>query len=169
VSSGQIVEEIEYAGRADIAALRLRRGFGRVGVLAQGMVVPAALLIAWAVLARQDWLPEQILPSPSEVFGALRDTIDDGTLASSTVTSLRRVAEGFLAEAVFGLGFGFVTGASRLTQTLLAPLFLALSQVPTLGWIPILILFVGIDESLKILDRMGRVHSGRAEYVAGRA
>jgi sulfonate transport system permease protein len=151
VSSGQSTDVIENPGRPSGVPCRFWRGFGRVGGLAQGLVVPAALLIAWGLSANLGWLPEQILPPPSEVFGALRETMNDGTLLSSTLTSLRRVAEGFFAGAVLGLGFGFVTGASRLLETLFAPLFLTLSQVPTLGWIPILILIVGIDESLKVL------------------
>jgi len=151
VFSGPIAGAIEYAGRATNVPRRIGCGLGRIGGLAQGLIVPASLLMAWSVWARLGWLPEQILPPPSEVFGAMRDTIDDGTLLSSTLTSLRRVAEGFFAGAVFGLAFGFVTGASRLAESLFAPLFLTLSQVPTLGWIPILVLFVGIDELLKIL------------------
>jgi len=145
------LEVDRFVGRAGDVAHKFPFDLARLGVLAQGAIVPAGLLIAWAGLLRLGWLPEQILPPPSEVLGALRDTLDDGTLLSSTLMSLRRVAEGFLAGATFGLGFGVVTGASNLARTLLVPLFLALSQVPTLGWIPILILFVGIDESLKII------------------
>jgi sulfonate transport system permease protein len=145
--STQVSDDFEEMGRASSVA----RAFRRVGALLPGVMVPAGLLVAWDLSARLGWLPEQILPPPSEVFGALRDTIDDGTLLSSALTSLRRVAEGFLAGSLVGLAFGFVTGASAWAQALLAPLFLALSQVPTLGWVPILILFVGIDETLKIM------------------
>ncbi|WP_258598188.1 ABC transporter permease [Mesorhizobium sp. AR07] len=96
-------------------------------------------------------MPEQILPPPWIVFDTLLDGIQDGSLLSSTVTSLERVAEGFGAGALVGLVFGTAVGLSKTLREFVDPLFLALSQVPTLGWMPIVILIVGIDEGLKVI------------------
>jgi len=151
VSRPNFVDNSGLSGRADRAARALPRAAARLASAAQGLAAPLVLLAGWDIGARLGWLPEQILPPPTEVLGALRETLQDGSLLSSTLTSLRRVAQGFFAGAVAGLAFGFAIGASPGTRALLTPLFLSLSHVPTLGWIPILILFVGIDESLKIL------------------
>ncbi|WP_245468114.1 ABC transporter permease [Mesorhizobium sp. M1D.F.Ca.ET.043.01.1.1] len=121
------------------------------GILVLGLVVPLGLLTAWTVAALLGQLPEQILPPPWVVFDTLLDGIQDGSLLSSTVTSLERVAEGFAAGALAGLVFGTAVGLSKTLRDFVDPLFLALSQVPTLGWMPIIILIVGIDEGLKIL------------------
>ncbi|TIV87416.1 MAG: ABC transporter permease [Mesorhizobium sp.] len=121
------------------------------GILVLGLVVPLGLLTAWTVAALLGQLPEQILPPPWVVFDTLLDGIQDGSLLSSTVTSLERVAEGFAAGALAGLVFGTAVGLSKTLRDFVDPLFLALSQVPTLGWMPIIILIVGIDEGLKII------------------
>lgn len=118
---------------------------------AQALVVPLGLLAAWIASARLGLLAEQILPPPEAVLGAIEDGVNDGSLLEGTVVSLRRVAEGFAAGALTGVALGMATGLSRPLRGMVQPIFLALSQVPTLGWVPILILIVGIDESLKII------------------
>ncbi|WP_245518847.1 MULTISPECIES: ABC transporter permease [unclassified Mesorhizobium] len=128
-----------------------RRMLPAAGILGLGLVVPLGLLTAWTVAALLGQLPEQILPPPWVVFDTLLDGIQDGSLLSSTVTSLARVAEGFAAGALAGLVFGTAVGLSKTLRDFVDPLFLALSQVPTLGWMPIIILIVGIDEGLKII------------------
>lgn len=128
-----------------------RRMLPAAGILVLGLVVPLGLLTAWTVAAFLGQLPEQILPPPWVVFDTLLDGIQDGSLLSSTVTSLARVAKGFAVGALAGLVFGTAVGLSKNLRDFVDPLFLALSQVPTLGWMPIIILIVGIDEGLKII------------------
>jgi sulfonate transport system permease protein len=112
---------------------------------------PVSLLALWSVCARMGWLPPQILPSPTEVGLALWDLARTGELASNTAISLLRVTEGFAAGSLLGLLLGIAMGLSRTAEDYLKPLFTAFAQVPTLGWIPFLMLLVGIGEPLKIL------------------
>ena len=119
--------------------------------LGLGLLVPMALLVAWQATAIYGWLPEQILPAPEVVLETAREGWNNGSLLSATSISLRRVAEGFAAGAVAGLLIGAAVGLSPAFRRLVQPLFLALSQVPVLGWVPILILLVGLDETLKII------------------
>ncbi|GLS24036.1 hypothetical protein GCM10007874_70570 [Labrys miyagiensis] len=145
---GHIGAPAESAGRKGNIGRNIGPAAGAVGL---GLIVPLALLAAWTLSALADWLPEQILPPPWVVYDTLRDGIQDGSLLSSTVTSLRRVAEGFAAGALAGLTLGVLIGLSKTLRQFVDPLFLALSQVPTLGWLPIMVLFVGLDESLKVV------------------
>ena len=113
--------------------------------------MPAALLAVWSLTAQQGWLPQQVLPVPSEVAGALRDLATNGDLARNAGVSLLRVVEGFAAGAVLGLLLGIAMGLSRTVEDTVKPLFTAFAQVPTLRWIPLLMLLVGIGEPLKVL------------------
>jgi len=122
---------------------RLRR-------LAQGLAVPAVLLALWAGLAAANRLPEQILPAPAAVWAALLDSAASGDLWSNTLISLERVFEGFALGALGGLVLGALLGLSERCRIFLDPLFMFLAQVPTLGWIPLLILALGVDESMKV-------------------
>lgn len=112
---------------------------------------PLGLLLVWSISARNGWLPPQILPSPSEVGLALLDLARSGDLAKDTAISLLRVVQGFAAGALLGLLLGAAMGLSSRIEDYVRPLFTAFAQVPTLGWIPFLMLLVEIGEPLKIL------------------
>jgi len=117
---------------------------------AVALILPACLVVAWAAASRSGGLPEQILPDPRLVLDSLRELWQSGDLLYDMQVSLLRVAEGFAVGGSIGIGLGIVMGLSPRLQLHLEPLFLAISQVPTLGWIPLLILLVGIDEGLKV-------------------
>ncbi|MDR3529235.1 MAG: ABC transporter permease [Rhodopila sp.] len=119
------------------------------GVIA--VLFPLGLLALWSVSARFGWFPPQILPSPTEVGTALLDLARNGDLARNSGISLLRVVEGFTAGSFLGLLLGIAMGLSPKTEDYVKPLFTAFAQVPTLGWIPFLMLLVGIGEPLKIL------------------
>jgi sulfonate transport system permease protein len=143
-SEGRVATPADHAGR-------WRRLGHNAGVVALGLVVPLLLLVTWYGSALMDWLPEQILPPPWVVYDTLSDGFQDGSLVDNTVMSLRRIAEGFAAGAAAGLVLGVPIGLSRTLRQFVDPLFLALSQVPILGWIPVAVLVVGLDEGLKVL------------------
>lgn len=122
-----------------------------LGPVAFGLSLPLALLIAWQLSALYGWLPDQILPAPSVVLQTLHDGIADGSLWSDTSISLLRVLRGFAVGGAIGLALGGAMALSRRLHDYLNPLFLAVSQVPILGWVPLMILLVGIDEGLKTI------------------
>jgi sulfonate transport system permease protein len=115
------------------------------------LLFPAFLLVMWSLAARLGWLPPQILPAPGEVGSALVELARSGDLLRDTGISLLRVIEGFAAGCALGLLLGIAMGLSPTVEDYVRPLFTAFAQVPTLGWIPLLMLLVGIGEGLKIL------------------
>ncbi|ACM39897.1 MULTISPECIES: ABC transporter permease [Rhizobium/Agrobacterium group] len=115
------------------------------------LVLPFALLLLWWLTSVQGWLPEQILPAPRYVYETASNLIGDGELLYHTGVSLRRVVIGFTIGASLGLSLGVLMGLSPRAEDYIKPLFLALAQIPTLGWIPLLMLLVGIEETLKII------------------
>ena len=135
----------------EVVPVRRRRRPTRLASIAVGLAMPVAMLGLWQLTAQYDLLPEQLLPPPQAVYEALRDGVQDGSLLSNTLVSLRRVAEGFSAGAIAGLLLGAAIGLSPLLRRMLEPSFLALSQVPMFGWIPILVLLVGLDDAPKII------------------
>jgi sulfonate transport system permease protein len=122
----------------------------RLQSAAVGLAFPAVLLLLWELSARYGWLPAQILPDPRLVVDTIQEFVASGELLDDTRISLARVAQGFLFGGVAGLLLGIAMGLWPRFQAYVDPLFLAVSQVPTLGWMPLLILLVGIDEELKV-------------------
>lgn len=118
--------------------------------MATALVAPAILLALWAVSSARGWLPDQLLPAPSAVWQQLVENAESGDLWTNTLISLQRVGEGFALGSLAGLLVGAAIGLSRPLREMFDPLFLFVAQVPTLGWIPLLILAVGIDEGMKV-------------------
>ncbi|HKU98528.1 MAG TPA: ABC transporter permease [Vineibacter sp.] len=114
-------------------------------------MIPLLLLVLWTLSAAFEWLPPQILPAPSEVEHSLAEMWRSGDLLRHTGISLQRVVYGFSIGATIGLALGIAMGLSRTVEDYVRPLFTAFAQVPTLGWIPLLMLLAGIGEGLKIL------------------
>jgi sulfonate transport system permease protein len=113
--------------------------------------LPLALLALWTLAARHEWIAPQVLPSPEAVAAVLRDVALSGELWENTRISLLRVLGGFAVGLVGGLTLGVAMGLSPLVKDYVYPLFKAFAQVPVLGWLPLLMLLVGIDEALKII------------------
>lgn len=143
------VDDVE-AGSLDRVNLIVSDWVGaHAGQVLLGLSFPLILFIIWQASSLYGWLPDQILPAPSLVWQTLQDRISDGSLWDDTSISLLRVLRGFTIGAAAGLLLGGLMAASRRFHDYLNPLFLAVSQVPTLGWVPLLILVIGIDEGLK--------------------
>lgn len=123
----------------------------QLGDLALALVLPAGGLALWALAARNEWLSPQILPPPALVWATFEDLLRDGEILGDLAVSLGRVLEGFALGAVAGLALGVAMGLSRRVEAYVSPLFRAVAQVPSLGWLPVLMLLVGIGDALKLL------------------
>lgn len=112
---------------------------------------PLAVLALWQLSSVLGWVPEQVLPPPAQVFQTFGDMLASGELWDNLWISLVRVFTGFGIGLVVGLALGTAMGLSPTVRDYLFPLFKAFAQVPVIGWLPLLMLLVGIDESLKFL------------------
>ena len=119
--------------------------------LAVGLAVSAGRAGAVAAVGRGGWVPEQVLPPPAAVFKVFAELLASGELWDHLTISMVRVAGGFGIGLVLGLLLGGAMGLSPTFRDYVFPLFKAFSQVPVIGWLPLLILLVGIDEGLKFL------------------
>ena len=115
-----------------------------------GSILPALLFALWWTTAERHWVAEQILPPPAFVWASLKDVLQTGELLDHVKFSAARVAWSLLIGGTAGLMLGFGMGLSRTFKAYVFPTFDVLAQLPVLGWIPLLIIFVGIEEPLKI-------------------
>lgn len=120
--------------------------------IAYGLSLPLALLLAWELSSRYGWLPQQILPAPQVVWATVVELWNDGSLVEHTIRSLWRVAVGFAAGTLLGLVIGAVLGLLPRIRAFVWPVFTAIAQVNMLAWLPLLVLFIGIDEELKYVS-----------------
>ncbi|QKV54868.1 ABC transporter permease [Comamonas antarctica] len=132
-------------------AARGRQRLGGVVRTAEPFVLPIALFALWAVGAAQGWIPAQVLPSPQFVWETLSELATSGELWLHAQASLQRVLVGFVAGSALGLLLGAFMGLSKTVEAYLLPAFNALVQIPVLGWLPFVLLLVGIGEPLKYI------------------
>ncbi|MCC3275698.1 ABC transporter permease [Arthrobacter sp. zg-Y20] len=118
--------------------------------LALGLLVPALLLAAWQLAATAGTFSPVQLPSPAAVYTAAADLLQRGQLGRHVAISTQRVLIGFALGSTLGLALGALLGLSRLAETLLGPAIGALRAVPSLAWVPLLILWLKIGEDSKI-------------------
>ncbi len=127
-----------------------RHGLKATGTILLGLILPALIFGLWWLTAERKWVAEQILPSPAFVWESLLFTLEGGELVDHVKFSAARVGWSLLIGGSIGLVLGFGMGLSRTFKAYVHPTFNALSQLPVLGWIPLLIIFVGIEEPLKV-------------------
>ncbi|MCA7921761.1 ABC transporter permease [Burkholderia cenocepacia] len=114
-------------------------------------VLPALLFALWSVGSARGWIAPQILPPPERVVDTLAELASSGDLVRHTLISLQRVLVGFAAGTLLGVSIGVALGLSRTLEAYVLPSFNALVQIPVLGWLPFLLLLVGVGEPLKYL------------------
>jgi sulfonate transport system permease protein len=118
--------------------------------LALGLSAPLGLLVLWQIIHAQQWLPAQILPSPRQTWDIFLEIHASGELVLHLSATLQRVGWSVLVGGSIGLLAGFALGLSPRAKAWLYPSFKVFAQFPVIGWIPLLMLFIGIDEGLKI-------------------
>ncbi len=115
-----------------------------------GAVPPAVVLLLAEAAVRLGWIAPHLLPAPSDVLAALLQMLRDGQLSQHVLASSLRVAGGFALGAGLALLLGALVGLSAFAAALLTPSFQALRAIPSLAWVPLLLLWLGIDEASKI-------------------
>lgn len=115
-----------------------------------GLVLPALLLLVWQLVTTSGLVASHLLPSPASVWDAALDLAARGQLWQYTAISTQRVLIGFAIGAALGLVIGAVVGLSRVGEILLSTTLGAVRAVPSLAWVPLLLLWLKIGEESKI-------------------
>jgi sulfonate transport system permease protein len=114
------------------------------------MVLPLLLLAAWEVLSRTGMVPINLLPPPSLVLWTLWALAKSGELFVHIGITFERVTLGFLAGAAAATLAGALSGYSARWRELLDPMLQSLRNIPSLAWVPLFVLWLGIFEASKI-------------------
>jgi NitT/TauT family transport system permease protein len=107
-------------------------------------------LVLWWLLSASHWISDKFLPSPIDVLQALANLWDRGLLLQDTRASIVRVTLGFMLAAVVATPIGVLMGAFASIRALLEPAIGILRYMPAPAFVPLLIIYLGIDEAPKI-------------------
>ena len=118
--------------------------------IAIGAVIPLLILGIWQLIVTLELVPSYRLPSPSAVFLAGVDLANRGVLGLHIAISTQRVFIGFITGSLIGLVIASFVGLSRLGAYLLMPTLGGIRAIPSLAWVPLLGLYLGINEDSKV-------------------
>lgn len=142
---------------------RLRRA-GR----AEAFIVPVVLLALWETASRAGLVQAYLLPPPSAVVAYLASALLSGELVTHVAVSVMRVLAGFSAGVALALPAAVAVGLSPRAERLLDPTLQAIRGIPSLAWVPLLLLWMGIDEVPKVtLIAIGAFFPFYLNLVAG--
>lgn len=116
-----------------------------------GALLPVAILAAWQIVIVLDVVPSYRLPSPETVFLAGVDLYNRGLLGLHIAISTQRVLIGFVTGSLIGLVVAAFVGLSTFGSRLLSPTLGGIRAVPSLAWVPLLGLYLGINEDSKVV------------------
>jgi sulfonate transport system permease protein len=117
---------------------------------ALGLLLPVTLAVAWEFVVRMGWASGRLAPPPSVIFATFVDLARSGELQRNTLVTLGRVAAGFGIGVFAATILGAAAGYSPLVRRLLDPSLQALRAIPSIAWVPLFILWLGIFEASKV-------------------
>jgi|HigsolmetaAR202D_1030399.scaffolds.fasta_scaffold14917_2 sulfonate transport system permease protein len=120
------------------------------GILLRRLAVPVGLFVLWVLVTLYEVFEPSQLPGPLEVVKTGWNMLISNKLPPHILASSWRVFAGFGVGSFLAIVLGLLVGLSRNAEDLLAPTLQAVRAIPSLAWVPLLILWMGIDEASKV-------------------
>jgi ABC-type nitrate/sulfonate/bicarbonate transport system permease component len=115
-----------------------------------GIALIIFLLVLWQLAAQLKWVSPLSLPSVTSVLATLWDLLLSGELLKELASSLWRMFAGYFIGGALGVLLGLLMASFRPVYNLLEPITEILRPIPSPAYVPIAILFLGIDDEMKI-------------------
>jgi ABC-type nitrate/sulfonate/bicarbonate transport system permease component len=118
----------------------------RVGI---AVALPVVLVVVWWFASADS--TDFFFPPLAKIVAVFPDTWFGPRMVDDVLPSLGRLAVGYAAALVLGVGLGLLVGSSRWLRALVEPVLEFLRAVPPPVLVPILVLVAGIGNGMKIL------------------
>jgi NitT/TauT family transport system permease protein len=139
----------ETADSGHIESIHVNR-FARFRNVAITIVNLAAFFAIWELIARAEVINPLFFPRAGDMFSALAGGFADGTIWPQLKHSLSNFLVGMTISAVIGIPVGLLMGASKVTDLILSPYVWAMTSLPRVALIPLLILIMGFGNSMQL-------------------
>lgn len=119
------------------------------------VVTTVTLITLWWVSTHMGWIKPLFLPSPEAVLGKFidisREEFSGATLWGHTMSSLFRVFSAFFLACLTAIPVGIAMGVNRVFRGIFDPPIEFYRPIPPLGYLPLTIIWLGIDDTQKIV------------------
>lgn len=132
---------------------------GRV-TLTRRIVFFGALLALWELTSRSGVWPDYLFPGPLVVGQTLAEGILGGLYLQGAWVSMQRIAIGYVVSVVIGVVVGALIARNQLLEDTLGALVIGLQALPSVCWLPLAILWLGLNEqAIQFVVIMGSLFS----------
>lgn len=107
-----------------------------------------AILLLWEIASQK--VNNLFVPKPQKVWSDLILSIRNGSLLKATLFSLRRIAVATLLSSVVAIPIGLLVYNITIFSDILKPIVSVIRYLPVTAFYPLLIMWFGIDESMKV-------------------
>jgi ABC-type nitrate/sulfonate/bicarbonate transport system permease component len=115
-----------------------------------GVAFIAVLLLMWEAAAATGTMPSLSFPRMSDILVTLWGLVISGEILRELGDSMWRMFAGYFIGVSLGILLGLLMGYFRVFYNLLEPITEVLRPIPSPAYLPIVILFLGIDDEMKI-------------------
>jgi len=123
----------------------------RVPRLPRRLIGVVVVIAVWQLLSSTGRLPQTIVGSPAAVWDQGVTLASNGELGSAIIASLQRVGLGLLIGGAAGIALALVSGLSRLGEDIVDAPMQMVRNVPFVGIIPLLIIWLGVGQTPKVV------------------
>jgi len=122
---------------------------GKGGALLISLASVFLFVAGWEIVCRMGVIEPLFMPAPSRILWRAQKMIEAGTLLQHTLASARRVMVGFMVSSLVAIPVGILIGSSRFLKAIFDPFITLLRPLPSMSWIPLSLLWLGISETQK--------------------
>ena len=128
---------------------------GEGSTTAISVATMVGIFALWWVASHLRWVPPLFLPTPETVFERLYESatgqLTDAPLADHFGWSMFRVFSAFVAACLTAIPIGIAMGVSRIARGIFDPPIEFYRPLPPLAYLPLIVIWFGIDEFSKVL------------------
>ena len=94
--------------------------------------------------------PVYVIPSPSEVWESFKQYWDNGLIQEAVKNTMQRLVIGYAISLVIGMVIGMAAGMWKYVDETVGSLVFGMQSLPSITWIPLAILWFGLNENAVI-------------------
>ncbi len=145
---GELASVLVAKRPADKKKVRIKKRNFQPVIL--GSLLPIILVVTWEALSRLGVFPSYQLPAPSMILATIQEMAQDGSLWGHVGITTYRVFLGFIIGTAVAVVLASFVGFYKKAEYLFDPMIQAFRSIPSLAWVPLFILWMGIGEPSKV-------------------
>lgn len=130
--------------------IKIRKEIEKKKYLLYAVMSFVVLVLVWFLISESGIVEEIFLPKPQNVVKYYIESIQDGSLLENTGISVYRITLGFVYAILLGIPLGILVGTFKKFEAVLRPLCEFIRYMPVPAFVPLIMVWVGIEESAKI-------------------